>query len=57
MYKETELRGGGSLDVITPNNSCSKEDIMYSKTGYTHSDIGRMTSVRFMSHQVVEYKV
>jgi hypothetical protein len=25
--------------------------------GYTHSDIGRTISIRFMSHQVVEYKV
>jgi hypothetical protein len=23
----------------------------------THSDVGRTTSVRFMTHQVVEYKV
>jgi hypothetical protein len=27
------------------------------KAGYTHSGIGRTMSVRFMSHQVVEYKL
>jgi hypothetical protein len=35
------------------------EIMVYRKAGYTntHSDIGRTTSVRFMSHQVVEYKL
>jgi hypothetical protein len=30
---------------------------LHRKGGYTHSDIGRTTSIRFVSHQVVEYKV
>jgi hypothetical protein len=38
-------------------NAIVNPNLVYSHTnaGYTHSDIGRTTSVRFMSHQVVEY--
>jgi hypothetical protein len=54
-----------SVNVIYSNNVIYNVAVLLgpitvtvrSKAGYTYSDIGRMTSVRFMSHQVVEYKV
>jgi hypothetical protein len=36
---------------------CRSDGCQAIKAGYTHSSIGRTISVRFTSHQVVEYKV
>jgi hypothetical protein len=36
---------------------CLDTSVFYLGWLHTHSDIGRTTSVQFMSHQLVEYKV
>jgi hypothetical protein len=43
--------------MLGPRHEAEGEGADVAAAGYAHSDIGRTTSVRFVSHQVVEYKM